>query len=477
MPFNSLPYLVLLAIVVVIYWLLPVRFRRFFVFAASMAFYASWGIIFVWVPLVVAGLVYLIGKQITADSTRARKWLWLGISTLLALLAFFKYRGFFTANLNLLATLFGAHHFSIATAVAFPVGISFYAFEAVGYLVDIRQGRLKMPKFLDLVLFFLFWPNILSGPIVRARELMPQLNFNKAFEPRYLFEGLDRVIWGVVQKVVIANVLGIWVDKGFAPSMTARPFTLDGWFLAIAFGLQIYFDFAGYTNMAIGTARLLGVTLPENFRQPYHAETPPEFWARWHMTLSRWIRDYLFFPINAKWQGAPLPLYLSLLGVMALVGLWHGAGWNFILWGALHGAYIVLYRMYESSKPVRDGASDSRIAGGIWRVLTLIGVASAWVVFRAPSLAKAGSILSSMFYHFAVGKAYGPGFYVFTVMVIFFCAVEPLVLHKLSEMEERAGANDLSAFRIVVRPFAYLFGLLLFLLFDQNNSQFIYSQF
>jgi len=477
MPFNSLPYLVLLAAVVILYWLLPVRFRPVFVFATSMAFYASWGIIFVWVPLAVAGLVYLIGKQVDVHAAKAQGWLWLGISCLLFLLIFFKYRHFLALNWNLLATLFGARHCSIATAIAFPVGISFYTFEAIGYLIDVRQGRVKLPKFVDLVLFFLFWPNILSGPILRARELMPQLNFNKAFEARYLFEGMDRVIWGLVQKVVIANVLGNWVDKGFAPAVTARPFTMDGWFLSIAFGLQIYFDFAGYTNMAIGTARLLGVTLPENFRQPYHAATPPEFWARWHMSLSRWIRDYLFFPTNAKWQGAPLPLYLSLLGVMALVGLWHGAGWNFILWGALHGSYLVLYRTYENWKPLRATASDSQIVRGIWRVLTLIGVLCAWVVFRAPTIAKAGAVLSSMFYRLSAGRAYGPESYAFTLLMVLFCVIEPGLLQQLSEIEDRAGGTGPSPFRILVRPLVYLFGLLLFLLFDQNNSQFIYSQF
>jgi len=477
MPFNSLPYLVLLAVAVVLYWLLPAPFRRLFVLVASMAFYASWGIIFVWVPLAVAGLVYLISKQIAVDPAKPKSWLWLGVSSLLALLVFFKYRGFLALNLNLLAPLFGVPHFSVGGAIAFPMGISFYTFEAIGYLIDVRQGRVKMPKFLDLVLFFLFWPNILSGPIVRARELMPQLDFNKAFEGRFFFEGLDRVIWGLVQKVVIANVLGIWVDKGFAQTVTALPFTMDGWFLAIAFGLQIYFDFAGYTNMAIGTARLLGVTLPENFRQPYHAATPPEFWARWHMTLSRWIRDYLFFPINAKWQSASLPLYLSLLGVMALVGLWHGAGWNFILWGALHGSYLVLYRMYESWKPLLATGSNSQFARGIWRLLTLIGVACAWVVFRAPTMAKAGAILSSMFYRLSAGRAFGPGFYAFTSLVVLFCVVEPTVLQRLSAIEGRAGSTGPSPFRILVRPLAYLFGLLLFLLFDQNNAQFIYSQF
>jgi D-alanyl-lipoteichoic acid acyltransferase DltB (MBOAT superfamily) len=317
----------------------------------------------------------------------------------------------------------------------------------------------------------------MSGPIVRARELVPQLKFRLKFEPRFAFEGIDRLVWGLVQKNVVANVLGIWVNKGFNVEAIGAPSTMDSWFVAVAFGLQIYFDFAGYSNMAIGAARLLGVTLPENFRQPYHAATPADFWARWHMTLSRWIRDYLFFPINAKWMGAPLPLYASLIGVMTLVGLWHGAGWNFILWGFMHGAYLVVYRLYESAKIKHSKIARSRMVAGGWRLLTLVGITAAWVPFRAPNLHKAGSILSSMFVRFSLGTAYSSSFYVFTAIVVLFCAAEPFLLRKLSEIEEHAGAKRPSVFRILGRPFVYTCGFLLFLLFDENNVQFIYSQF
>jgi alginate O-acetyltransferase complex protein AlgI len=477
MTFNSVPYLCFLVLAVALFWVLPVRVRRAFVLLTSLGFYASWGLLFVWLPLLVAGIVYLIGRLIAVDPTRQKSWTWLGISCVLALLIVFKYRAFLSSTLAAVGVHAGAHSLSMASSIAFPIGISFYTFEAIAYLIDLRQGRVKLPSYFDLCLFFLFWPNILSGPLVRARELMPQLSFRKPFEPRFCFEGLDRLIWGLVQKNVFANMLGIWVDRGFTPGSTEYPSTLDGWCLAIAFGLQIYFDFAAYTNMAIGAARLIGVTLPENFRQPYHAATPPDFWSRWHLTLSRWIRDYLFFPINVKWAGAPLPLYLSLLGVMALVGLWHGAGWGFIVWGIVHGAYLVLYRIYENWKVARPWISNSRLVAVIWRALTLVAITVAWVPFRATTLHTAGSILSSMFYRFTGGRAYGGGFYAFTTLLIVFCAIEPWLLQKLSEVEDRAGADGPSPFRIIVRPIAYLFGLLLFLLFDEHNAQFIYSQF
>lgn len=477
MPVNSVVYLLFLAVAVALYWLLSPQFRRVFVLLASLLFYASWGIRFIWVPLIFAVLVYLFGWLIQRDTINQKKWTWLGTACALSLLSFFKYRGFFLVNWNVIRAFFGAHPVSGTAAIAFPLGISFCTFEAIGYLIDVRQGRVKMPSFLDLCLFFLFWPNILSGPIVRARELVPQLGFSARFEPCFVFEGLDRIIWGLVQKNVIANMLGLWVDRGFAPTAAGHFSTMDGWFLAISFGLQIYFDFSGYTNMAIGAARLLGIRLPENFRQPYHAKTPQEFWTRWHMTLSRWIRDYLFFPINAKWQGAPLPLYLSLIGVMTLIGLWHGPGWNYILWGSLHGLYLVFYRIYESWVAKHPDAVDSPFCIQGVRVLTLLGVTVAWVVFRSSTLSRAGSILASMFYRFSSGRAFNPASYLFAAAVLLLCALEPFFLQTLSAIEEHAGENGPSAFRILGRPIAYSIGLLLFLLFDENNTQFIYSQF
>ena len=477
MAFNSTAYLALLAAVVTAFWLLPPAFRRGFVLLASIAFYATWGLQLAWLPLVIASVVYIAGQRIATGRTEARHWMRLGVLFLLALLVVFKYRGFLTTNLQALGIFRGIVPPFWLVSIVFPVGISFSTFEAIAYLVDLRQGRVKMPGFFDLCLFFFFWPNVLSGPIVRARELLPQLKFQKTFEPRFVFEGMDRLVWGLVQKNVIANLLGVWVDRGFALNRESAHSTVDAWCLAIAFALQIYFDFSAYTNMAIGAAKLLGVTLPENFRQPYHAATPPEFWARWHMTLSRWVRDYLFFPINAKYSGAPMPLYLSLLGVMALVGLWHGAGWGFLVWGVLHGIYLVLYRIYESWRNAEPGIAQSPVAALFWRVFTLAAATAAWVPFRAASLQSAGNILASMFYRMSAAARFGGGFYLFVAGVAGFCAVEPWLMEKLSQFDEQAGVEGLSVFRVLVRPMAYAFGLLLFLVFDEHNTQFIYSQF
>lgn len=473
---NSIAYLGFLAMVVALFWVVPLRYRRVLVLAASLAFYATWGVVWVSVPLFVAGLVHVLTGLMVRDHDRAKRWLVAGISVVLALLAFFKYRTFALVNLNAVLVWFHSGPISFARNIALPMGISFYSFEAIGYMIDVRQGRVRRPGFFDFCLFFLFWPNILAGPIVRARELVPQLKLRASFEAGFIFEGLDRVLWGLIQKNVIANTLSIWVGKGFAPNGGALS-TTDAWFLASAYALQIYFDFAGYSNIAIGAARLIGITLPENFRQPYHAANPAEFWSRWHMTLSRWIRDYLFFPLNAKHKGAPGRLYVSLIGIMALIGLWHGAGWGFIVWGIMHGVYLVWYRMFESAKEKRPALASSRVVKLGWRIVTLIAIVAAWVPFRAATLSRASAILYSMFAGFSRGMAYSQTFYAFTSVIALFCVMEPWIVSGLNSIEERQPAGKLALSRVLARPLAYACALLLFVVFSPHNAEFIYFQF
>ena len=342
--------------------------------------------------------------------------MWAGVVTIVAVLGVFKYGRFATENLGILGNWLGLESPSLIWRVALPLGISFYSLEAISYLLDTRQGRVKSATFGDLSLFIMFWPHLVAGPIVRARELFPQLRFDKPFESRFVFAGLDRLLLGLVQKNLIADTIGSWVDDGFLPKAAALNTTIDNWALAIAFGIQIYFDFAAYSNMAIGAAQLIGITLPENFRFPYHAANPADFWSRWHMTLSRWIRDYLFFPLNAGFQDNKLRLYVRLVAVMGIVGLWHGAGWGFILWGLMHGVYLATYRAFESWR----GESPQPLAMRIGLRLTTLGaIVAAWVPFRAVSLEQAMTMLKSMFGGFSFGFSYSVNFY---LMALFWCA-------------------------------------------------------
>lgn len=477
MQFNSFAYCGFLAFAVCVFWQLPAAWRRPFVLALSLLFYATWSPAFVLIPVGVSGVCYLFAYLITNRPEHERRWFWCGVVFVLATLAFFKYRVFFAGNVNAAMELLGIRRLSRTAAIALPLGISFYSFEAISYLIDTRQRRIQKRSFLDLLLFIMFWPHLMAGPIVRFRELGPQLKFEAAFEPDLFFSGIDRLIWGLVQKNALANVLGIWVDSAFH---AGRPYsTVDSWLLAVAFGLQIYFDFAAYSNMAIGAAKLIGVKLPENFRYPYHASTPVDFWARWHMSLSRWIRDYLFFPIGARFSGSRFGLYVSLIAVMGLVGLWHGAGWNFVVWGLLQGCYLVLYRIYEELTARTPGVRAATTSRFGWRVFTLAAIVLAWVPFRAASAPQAFDMISSMLVHWHWTAALSPSFYVLVAAAAGFAAVEPFLAGMLATADAAAAAkgNAFLAGRLVLRPLLYGCGILIFMGFQAQNAQFIYFQF
>lgn len=474
MQFNSYSYFVLLFVAVGIFWMVPIGLRRWYVLVLSVAFYASWTWTFALLPFLICAVVFLCARRMIASPRNARTAMWSGTIFVLSILVFFKYRQFLIDNVNGMLQMLGQSPVRAIVVLGLPLGISFYSFEAISYLIDTRQGRVKKVSFQDLCIFVTFWPHLIAGPIVRVRELVPQLGFKKQFDVNMLIQGLDRIVLGLVQKNLIANNLAPWVDMGFLAQAAGANTTVDNWFFAFAFGLQIYFDFASYSNMAIGAACLIGITLPENFNFPYHAGSPAEFWSRWHMTLSRWIRDYLFFPVTAKFQGARAALYLSLVGTMALVGLWHGAGWGFVLWGALHGVYLVLFRIWEQLGRSFPALHASRISSVVLRIVTVLAVMAAWIPFRAATLHQSLVMLWSLVVPHGLRPSYSINFYLITMLVMLFATVEPMLAGWLRALERRIAAP---ANVFLLRPAMYACGLLLFLTFDDRDAQFIYFQF
>lgn len=480
MQFNSYSYLLFLLFAVAFFWALPVRARRWCVLVVSLAFYATWSPLYVLVPISLCIGVFMLARKITSSTQNNSAWFRAAVVYALAFLVFFRYHELIGSAVCRLEQAIRVAPGSTLFQVAVPLGISFYTFEAISYLIDVRQGRVKPARFSDLYLFVMFWPHLIAGPIVRFRELVPQFRFEKRFEVPMLIAGLDRLIWGLVQKNLLADPLAGFVNEGFLSQSGGANTWLDNWFLALAFGLQIYFDFAAYSNMAIGAARMIGITLPENFNFPYHAKNPSDFWQRWHMTLSRWIRDYLFFPVNLRFQASPLPLYCSLVGIMALVGLWHGIGWGFVLWGVLHGCYLVVYRIWEGGQQKRaTRQSPSRLAQAAWQTGTFIAVIAAWVPFRAASLGQATEMLRSMFFTFNPRISFSLNFYLVTLLTGAVCLVEPFVRDWMSRLDATA-AQHISvavANNYLFRPALYALGLMLFIMFDERSVQFIYFQF
>src|SRR5262245_8539888 len=342
MLFCSWQFVVFFAAVFALYWSLPwARARVWLLLAASFSFYASWHH---WLALVVfasATLDYLVARALDAlPSPRGRRALvGLSVAANLGLLCYFKYANFFLASLESALRSWGAQASLPVLSVLVPIGISFYTFEAISYVVDVYRGRLRAERDLGaFLLFILFFPHLVAGPIVRARDFLPQVRRRKRWNPARLQVGAQLFLLGLFKKVVVADRMALFADPVFADPAAFRQSA--AWLAVVAYTLQVYCDFSGYSDMALGCARLLGYKLSPNFAMPSLTPNVAEFWPRWHISLSSWLRDYLFLPLGGSRRGRARTC-LNLMAVMALGGLWHGAAWNFVAWGLLHGLFLV----------------------------------------------------------------------------------------------------------------------------------------
>ncbi len=389
MVFNSLEFLVFFAIVLGVYYgAVPAsweRARKIVLVVASYAFYGSWNPIFTLLLLASTVLDFWVGLRLGSETRPTpRRWL-LGLSLLgnLGMLGFFKYGGFVREQWLAVESLAGwGDAVAQPWSIVLPVGISFYTFQTLSYAIDVYRGVQKPTRsLLDFAVFVSFFPQLVAGPIVRSTDFLPQLDKRPPVTGTDVEEGLVRIFFGLVKKVVFADTLGAYVDAVFGDLPLYGGANL---LLAIyAYAFQIYFDFSGYSDIAIGTARLFGFRLCENFDRPYIAANPREFWQRWHISLSSWLRDYLYISLGGN-RGTPRRTYINLGLTMLLGGLWHGASWNFVVWGAIHGAWLAAHRYWT-----RDGSTrDER---WIWlkRFATFHMVCAAWVFFRAATLSDA----------------------------------------------------------------------------------------
>jgi alginate O-acetyltransferase complex protein AlgI len=411
MSFNSPIYLLVL-IASILAVRLPPRVSAWLLLAicAIFYFYAGAFDFFLFVAIIIAN--WLAVRNVK----ESRLVFWLAIAGNLAVLAFFKYREMLLPDS--VSSDFGR--------IAIPLGISFYLFHIFAYLTDVRMGRTRLVGLHKFALFVGFFPHLIAGPIVRANQLMPQLErFWKGPRVRrqLVFFGIALCLLGLVKKVVFADSLAPVVNDLFH---TVPTNALTAWAGAWLFGFQIYFDFSGYTDIALGSAMLLGIRLPINFRTPYLATNPREFWHRWHITLSMWIRDYLYLPLGGSREGGPVWQASVLVGVLALAGLWHGANWTFVVWGTLWGFYILIWRLI--------GPLAAKIPLALkWSVHILI-VMVLWVFFRAPDIGFALRYIGSMF---SFDLAAQPTRVIF--FGVFGCA-GLMVLHWLESLTQQASA-------------------------------------
>ncbi|NRR30559.1 MBOAT family protein [Oxalobacteraceae bacterium] len=341
---------------------------------ASLFFYGWWDGRFL--PLLLASIVVNFWSARLIGATpepRRKRYLWLAVSANLLLLAWFKYANFLADGLMSVA----GRHWQ-GWDIVLPIGISFFTFTQIAFLVDCYKGQVREARFIHYALFVSYFPHLIAGPVLHHREMMPQFadRRNASVELSNLAIGLSIFVLGLAKKVLIADNLSTLVAPVFAAD--AHPRMVEAWIGALAYALQLYFDFSGYSDMAIGLSRLFGIKLPLNFDSPYKAGDIAEFWRRWHMTLSRFLRDYLYIPLGGKRKGE-FRRCRNLMITMLLGGLWHGAGWTFLIWGGLHGLFLLVHRAWQ-----RFGAAA---APRWWSwPLTLLSVMLAWVVFRAPDL-------------------------------------------------------------------------------------------
>jgi alginate O-acetyltransferase complex protein AlgI len=403
MLFCSQQFLVFFLAVFVLYWSLPwPRVRVWLLLAASFYFYASWNRWLAGIICVSTAMDYFVarGMEATVDSFRRKLLLALSLAANLGLLFYFKYANFFLASLEQSLHAIGAHASLPVLKVILPIGISFYTFEAINYTVDVYRRRVRAERNLaNFMLFVTFFPHLVAGPIVRARDFLPQIRRGKRWDWARMQLGAQFFLMGLFKKLAIADRMALYVDPVFADP--DRFGSAAVWIAVVAYAVQIYCDFSGYTDMAIGSAHLLGYKLAKNFNMPYLAPNISEFWRRWHISLSSWLRDYLFIPLGGS-RGTTWQTNRNLLITMALGGLWHGSSWTFVAWGVMHGALLVVHRAFQTvSKRVGWTERLVRTMPGTAAsvILTFLCVSIGWVFFRATTFAAAATLLHRMFVH------------------------------------------------------------------------------
>jgi alginate O-acetyltransferase complex protein AlgI len=471
MLFNSFEFWLFFLVVLALYHALRHRAQNRLLLIASYFFYGSWDWRFLGLIVISTIVDYFVAlglAQSEVGSRRRRLLVTVSLCTNLGLLGAFKYFGFFVDSAADLLGALGLNPNLPSLEIILPVGISFYTFQTLSYTLDVYRRQLQPTRdFLDFALYVSFFPQLVAGPIERARRLLPQVTIARHPSADDFRIGLYCILLGLFKKVVIADNMALIANHIFsadATSLTA-PEVLLG---VYAFAFQIYGDFHGYSLIAQGTARWLGFSLMDNFRQPYFAQSLQDFWRRWHISLSTWLRDYLYIPLGGNRGGGPAT-YRNLMLTMILGGLWHGANWTFVVWGTIHGACLAVHRWATNRLPLRTA---NRVPGAALRIFgTFHIVCFAWLFFRAESLSHATLLVGSLGGPYAMTDLTRFGF----PFLAFF--VGPVLLYEIW-VERKGNLFALLEARWPIRAVVYAVIVLLFVVFAAPTpSEFIYFQF
>jgi alginate O-acetyltransferase complex protein AlgI len=469
MLFNSFQYWIFFLMVAVLFYSMPFRVGKLLLLCASYVFYMWWDPRFIVLILTSTVVDYFLGIWLEVTSGRRKKLL-LAVSLVvnLGILGFFKYYDFFAGSL---AALLHIPKSSVVLQVVLPVGVSFYTFASLSYTFDVYWGKMKaVRKLVDYALFIAFFPHLIAGPIIRARQFISQIQYWRLPAAIVIQSGIILVLSGLLKKMVFADRFAV-VSNGYFNNPTAHPGWLAAWSGSIAFFMQVFFDFSGYTDIARGCAKLLGFEFPLNFARPFLARNPPDFWQRWHITLSMWVRDYMFMPFSRGRKGR-FVLYRNMLVVMVLVGLWHGANWTFVAWEAYHGVLLVGYRLFDRA------ATGTAIADVMRKryfvpfsiALMFLSCTVSMAFFRPRTLEASGYVLSALF-----GFQHVPSEFLVTTgtIVLFFISLFLAVAQERNQFIDRLA---LQPARVQIP--AYVFAFLALELFPATGPvPFVYFQF
>ncbi|MFH2000945.1 MAG: MBOAT family O-acyltransferase [Planctomycetota bacterium] len=473
MIFSSFRFLVFFPIVLLLYYSFRrLRQRQYILLIASYIFYASWDPRFLSLIFFSTLIDYYVGLRLPGARTQGRKkaWLWVSLCANLGVLGFFKYANFFIRSFQGMLMLSGMETDPVVLNIILPVGISFYTFQTMSYSLDIYRGKIEPTRdFVEFALFVAFFPQLVAGPIVRAIELLPQLRRTVALRWDDVAEGSNRFIQGFTKKVLIADNVAPFVDQVFQ-----NPSHYDGvtlWIGSIGFAVQVYCDFSGYTDMAIGSARLLGFRLPENFRFPFTALNVADFWRRWHITLYSFMRDYLYIGLGGS-RVRPGRLIFNVVFTMTLVGFWHGANWQFLAWGFYNGLLIVGYRFllmpihrFSVLRRFLDTAVGVILRAALSNLLFFVGLA----LFRCLNISDSFDTVGRMFVFDSAGERLLGG------SVLFFYG---LVLLSNIACEMKWPSRIAARTPLPLQWAGYILLIVILVLLSPNNTQaFVYFQF
>lgn len=488
MVFNSVEFLIFFPIVLALYFIgnKCKTFRWIMLLIASYYFYISWNADLLYLILFTTAISYVAAIVIERSASRHMRRFWLVVTLVVCLgvLFFFKYFNFLSDSVVGIMNLFGAGKSKFNLELILPVGISFYTFQTLSYVIDVYRGGIKAEKhFGYYALFVSFFPQLVAGPIERPENLLPQLYADHKPNWSDTIEGLRIIIIGFFKKVVVADLVATYVTAVYNDVENA---TGLGVLLAtVLFAVQIYCDFAGYTDIAIGCARMMGITLMQNFDRPYIAESIQEFWRRWHISLSSWFKDYIYFPLGgsrcAKWKN-----YRNIMIVFLVSGLWHGAAWTYVLWGAIHGAYQVIGKLLKVPRQkllaLLHVSEDSRGLHMVRRFNTFVLVCFAWIFFRANSISDLGVLLRKLFTDWHISDAYIKGTFEgmgLTLIGALITILSIFIMNRMDIGKLRLSSGESGC--VPVFQYVYFVWVIaiawLLLLVGDGASSFIYFQF